>query len=91
VILGREIPIDAVVELSGVLGGVGHGHTLRPVGVAEARAKPLSNKVIVDISMMGAIGKCHTGYLGPSSIFNWRLVMRYQREYAALGFCRGFI
>jgi hypothetical protein len=91
VILGREIPIDAVVELSGVLGGVGHGHTLRPVGVAEARAKPLRSKVIVDISMIRAIGKCHTGYLDSCSIFNWRLVMRYQREYATLDFFRGFI
>lgn len=48
--------------------GVGHGHTVRLVGVAEARASPAKSKVIVDMLMKRAIGKFHTRYFDPSSV-----------------------
>lgn len=83
-ILGSEIAINTIVQSARVLGGKGNGRTLRPVGVAEARARPLRSKVIVNISMTKTVGKYHAGYLDPSSITSWGLMIK-AGGYAGLG------
>lgn len=60
--------MDSVDQSSGVFEGVGHGHTVRLVGVAEAKARAVKSKVIVDMLMKRAIGKSHTRYFDPSSV-----------------------
>jgi hypothetical protein len=67
-ILGRENPINMICWLAETPAGVGHGRTLRVVGVAEPRTRLVRSKLIVNISMTGETGKGHAGGMDSRSI-----------------------